>query len=121
MELETKDEFVDKVTKKTFQKMVMPPENSRMVDGSRIVYINYGKLRFTAISDDLPEIGTILEWNDKVYKVCYLNPEKKRFSAEFIGFKKPAERPKESIEDTAKLLDEEEIEEEDAEKINDDS
>jgi hypothetical protein len=106
--LTDKEEYIKGMTKKTFQKLVMPPVGANIY-GSKVIYINHGKLRFTAgTNTTLPEIGMIMEWKDRAYKICHINKQKNRFSAEFIGFKKPIERP---VNDntTAKLLDDNEI------------
>ena len=100
-----KKKFINDITKKAFQRMVMPPIGTQIEDGSRVMYVNYGQMRFTAVTDDLPKMGIFLEWKDMAYEVCYLNPKKSRFSAKFVGFKKPIERPEEDTSQTVKLLD----------------
>lgn len=103
-----KRKFINEMTRKAFQQMVMPPVGTKFEDGSEVEYVNFGQMRFTAVTDNIPLMGAFLEMKDMVYEVCHLRPEKNRFSARFVGFKQPTKRPEEDTGNTAKLLDDEE-------------
>jgi hypothetical protein len=76
----------------------MMPKVGDVVEGSRVVYVNNGKFRFTAEnSNNLPVVGTTLVDTGRIYQVDYLIPEKSRFCASFKGFKDYAVAPEAPI------------------------
>lgn len=92
------------MTKKQYNKAVMPPINIYIENKYKILYINYGKLRFTASYKDIsPEIGKELIWDNIVYKVSYINEKEKRFSAVMLRIITPEVEEK-SSSDVATLI-----------------
>jgi len=74
-----------KVTKKQYNQAVMPPIYDIIEGKYKVLYINYGKLRFTAsYVDKAPNVGSSMIWDSIQYKVSYVNEKEKRFSAVFV-------------------------------------
>jgi len=97
------------ISKEKFKEMLLPKEDD-FVEGFRVVYRNMGNLRFTAEAETPPEIGTELMFVGKRYIVEFINKDKNRFSAKFVGFKEYEEAkplpvvPDETKEEITKVL-----------------
>ena len=77
-------------SRKDFKKNVMPQVGDMIENDDKVYYINYGKFRFTAGGQ--PEMSKVFDLGGRLFKVVSLDPSKKRFNADFIGFKE-AEAP----------------------------
>ena len=68
-------------TQKEIKRMLMPTVGTD-INGYKVVYVNLGKLRFTATYDSVPpEINYDIIQEDKVYTVQYIDGKNKRFTA----------------------------------------
>jgi hypothetical protein len=97
------------ISRSKFKEMLLPKEND-LVEGFLVTYRNMGNLRFTAVAEVPPEIGTELTFEGKRYIVEYHTKDKNRFSAKFVGFKEYEETkplpvvPEEKPEEITKVL-----------------
>ena len=92
---------------KTQISKALMPHVGDMIEKYRINYVNYMQFRITCNAEIPPEMGTVLNLDDKLFKVCHLNFGEGRFSAEFIGFKEQVvpEAPEAPKNEVVSLLD----------------
>ena len=93
-------------SRKAFRKAVLPPVGLKIGD-CKIIYVHETKLRFTASGLTLPGPSQYISIGSAVFQVEYVDNDKHRFSAGFIGFEKPAEleQPKSDTSEITKLID----------------
>jgi hypothetical protein len=75
------------VSKTQISKTLMPKIGEILEGKYPITYINYSQFRVTCKSKSFPDMGSVLELDDKLFKVTSLNFGENRFSAEFVGLK----------------------------------
>lgn len=93
-------------SRKAFRRAVLPPVGLKIGD-CKVIYVHETKLRFTAMGTILPEPSQHISIGGAVFQVEYVDNDKHRFSAGFIGFEKPVEekQPKNDTSEITKLID----------------
>lgn len=83
------EQLPQNVSKIKISKVIMPEVGSIIENKYKINYINYSQFRITCTGNELPSIGTKLEYDGRKFQVNHINFKKNRFTADFIDYEEP--------------------------------